>query len=137
MKNLQIKETTDSPAVNLDADSGILEIKGRSLADNIIYFYQPILTWIDDYIKNVCQVETPDTTSKPQQKTIMKMFFTYYNTGTSKSISEILNKLEQLYKNGFDVKVCWYYDEGDQSSMEDGEDFKEFISLPIEVIESK
>jgi len=125
MKNLHIKETTDSPAVNLDADSGILEIKGRSLADNIIYFYQPILTWIDDYIK------------KPQQKTIMKMFFTYYNTGTSKSISEILNKLEQLYKNGFDVKVCWYYDEGDQSSMEDGEDFKEFISLPIEVIESK
>ena len=125
MENLRIEKTSDSPAVNLDPDSGILEIKGRSIADDINHFYQPILTWIDSYSK------------KPHQKTVMKMFFSYYNTSTSKSISEILKKLDELHKKGFDVKVCWYYDEGDESSMEDGEDFKEFINLPIEVIESK
>ncbi|MBW8049066.1 MAG: DUF1987 domain-containing protein [Cytophagales bacterium] len=125
MKNLNIEKTPDSPAVNFNADSGILEIKGRSIADDIVHFYRPILSWIDNYCK------------KPHQKTVMKMFFVYYNTGTSKSISEILKKLDELHKKGFDVKVCWYYDEGDESAMEDGEDFKDYISVPIEVIESK
>jgi len=115
MENLQIEKTPESPAVNFNADSGILEIKGRSIADDIVHFYRPILSWIDNYCK------------KPHQKTVMKMFFLYYNTGTSKSISEILKKLDELHKKGFDVKVCWYYDEGDEGSMEDGEDFREIM----------
>lgn len=125
MTNLTINETHNTPAVNLDAETGILEIKGRSLADDIKYFYKPVISWIDNYIKN------------PHQKTVMKMFFLYYNSGTSKNISDILKKLEKLHKNGFDVKVQWYYDEGDEGAMEDGEDFKDFLSVPIEVIESK
>ena len=52
MTKLIIKETHETPAVSLDAESGILEIKGRSLADDIRYFYKPILSWIDNYKKH-------------------------------------------------------------------------------------
>ena len=115
MEKLQIKETYQTPAINFEPDKGIFEIKGRSVAFNIMNFFQPIL----DYIHRYSQA--------PHQKTVMKMLFTYYNTGTSICILDIFNKLDDLYKKGFDVKIQWYYDKGDDSSKEDGEDFREIM----------
>ena len=124
MEKLHIKETYQTPTINFDPDKGIFEIKGRSIDYNIMNFFQPLLDYINRYSK------------APHQKTVMKMMFTYYNTGTSICILDIFNKLDDLYKKGLDVKIQWYYDKGDDSYKEDGEDFRDYVSVPFEVIES-
>jgi len=125
MQNLQIQKTFETPLINFDPNEGVLEIKGRSISDSIVRFYKPILEWIDQYSQT------------PHKKTVMKMSFLYYNSRTSRCILDILNKLDEMYKKGYDVKVEWCYDVGDESGMEDGEDFRDYVSMPIEIIEVK
>ena len=61
MEPLKINSTSHHPEINFDADSGILEISGRSLPEQVLNLYQPILKWIEEY------------TSTPHELTIFKI----------------------------------------------------------------
>jgi hypothetical protein len=37
-------------------------------------------------------------------------------------------------KKGVNVKIYWYFDEGDEDMMEVGEDFSEMIDVPFKMI---
>ena len=49
MEALNIEKTSHHPQVGFDADSGILELTGRSLPEQVLSLYQPILKWIEEY----------------------------------------------------------------------------------------
>ncbi len=49
MEALDIKATNDTPRVILDPENDIFEISGRSLPEDVVTFYQPVLDWLDDY----------------------------------------------------------------------------------------
>ena len=49
MEILDIRGTTDTPKVLFDPDNNIFEISGRSLPEDVITFYQPVIEWLDDY----------------------------------------------------------------------------------------
>ena len=49
MEVIKIKGTDDTPTVILDKENGIFEISGRSLPEDVTTFYEPILSWLDDY----------------------------------------------------------------------------------------
>jgi len=51
MEKLQIEGTAKTPTVNFDP-SGKLELKGRSIPENSIEFYKPLMEWLDEYEKN-------------------------------------------------------------------------------------
>ncbi|MBW8049431.1 MAG: DUF1987 domain-containing protein [Cytophagales bacterium] len=123
MEKLTIQKTSKTPGINLDPDKGLLEISGYSISKFTKEFYEPVLKWIDEYSK------------KPHEETLIRLKFYYYNTGTAMYILDILRKLEALYKKGFKVKVEWQYEKEDEDSMEYGQDFRDILSLPFEVVE--
>ncbi|MBW8051760.1 MAG: DUF1987 domain-containing protein [Cytophagales bacterium] len=123
MENLQIEKTYRTPAVSLDAQKGLLEIKGMSIPGNTKEFYLPIMKWIEQY----CQ--------HPKNKTVVIMQFVLYNTATAKYIMDMLKSFEALYKKGFDIKVKWQYEQDDESCELDGKDYAEWLEVPIEVVE--
>ena len=49
METLTIAGTPKTPTVEMNVDSGVVEIKGRSIPENSIDFYRPIVEWLDKY----------------------------------------------------------------------------------------
>ena len=95
MKVLDIKATNDTPKVLFDPQNDFFEISGRSLPEDVVMFYQPVLDWLEEYIED------------PIEYTEFVFKYVYFNTATSKLIQDILFKLEQLHEKGHKVKVIW------------------------------
>jgi hypothetical protein len=123
MEPLDIKATNDTPRVLLDPENNLFEISGRSLPEDVVSFYQPILDWLDDYLLN------------PLPKTEFVFKYIYFNTATSKLVQDILIKLEHLQEAGFEVQVIWYYEQDDEDMLDLGMEFKENVNIPFEIIE--
>ena len=122
MKPLKIESTHKTPKVYLDPEEGVFEISGRSIPEDSVGFYKPVLEWLDEYGKN------------PNEKTEFKFELEYFNTSSSKNILELLKRLEEIYEKGHDVKVIWYYDEDDEDMEETGEDYQALLKVPVELI---
>lgn len=50
METLLINSSLQTPYINFDKESGVMQIKGRSIPDQPDEFWGPILTWFDSYI---------------------------------------------------------------------------------------
>ncbi|MCG8702275.1 MAG: DUF1987 domain-containing protein [Bacteroidales bacterium] len=119
---LDIRATNDTPKVLLDPENDIFEISGRSLPEDVVSFYQPVLDWINNYMQ------------EPLEYTDFVFKYTYFNTATSKLILDILFRLEEINKAGHKVMVTWFYEEDDEDMLDQGEEFKENVELPFEII---
>ena len=122
MNKIDIQGTPKTPTVEFDVESGVLTLKGRSIPENSIEFYYPLIEWIDEYAL------------QPADKTIVNIQLEYFNTSSSKCLVEIFRRLEKLQKDGKPAAIRWYYEEEDEDMQESGEDFKEIIKLPIKMI---
>jgi len=123
MESIAIEGTTKTPEVKLNPENGVIEIKGRSIPENSIEFYRPIIEWLDDYAK------------KPNKKTTVNVQLEYFNTSSSKCILDIFKKLESLKKARNEVVINWYYEEDDEDMLESGEDYESIIRVPFKMIE--
>jgi hypothetical protein len=123
MEKLIIEGTPKTPSVNFDADKGHVEIRGRSIPENSIDFYKPMMDWLDNFSKS------------PTAKTNVHIQLEYFNTSSSKCILDVFKKLESLHKGGSDVLINWYYEEDDEDMLEAGEDYQAIISVPFKMIE--
>jgi uncharacterized protein YkuJ len=122
MEPLDIKATNDTPRVLFDPDNNLFEISGRSLPEDVVTFYQPVLDWLDEY------------TRTPLKKTDFVFKYIYFNTATSKLVQDILIRLEHLQEKGLDVKVSWYYEQDDEDMLDLGIEFKENVNIPFEIV---
>jgi hypothetical protein len=123
MESISIEGTTKTPSVKLNPKTGVIEIKGRSIPENSIEFYRPIVEWLDEYAKN------------PNKKTTVNVQLEYFNTSSSKCILDIFKKLESLKKARNEVIINWYYEEDDEDMLESGEDYESIIRVPFKMIE--
>ena len=123
MESISIEGTTKTPSVILNPESGVIEIKGRSIPENSIEFYRPIIEWLDEYAKN------------PNKDTTVNVQLEYFNTSSSKCILDIFKKLESLKKARNEVVINWYYEEDDEDMLESGEDYESIIRVPFKMIE--
>lgn len=119
---LDIKATNDTPRVMFDPDNEIFEISGRSLPEDVVTFYQPVIDWLDEY------------KLLPNEKTEFVFKYIYFNTATSKLVQDILLRLEYINENGGDVRVIWYFELDDEDMHDLGEEFKEYIDIPFELV---
>jgi len=122
MEVIKIKGTDDTPSVILDKDSEIFEISGRSLPEDVTTFYEPILNWLDEYAENA------------NAKTVFSFKLVYFNTASSKLLLDILMKLEEMYENGNDILIKWYYPEDDEDMEEAGEEYADIVDVPFEQV---
>lgn len=123
MENLKLDGSAKTPAVNFDFDNGSMELKGRSIPENSVEFYQPLNEWIDGYA------------TSPKGKTVVDIKLEYFNTSSSKCILDLFKKLESLNGSETEVIVNWYFEEDDEDMEEAGEDYQAIIGLPFNMIE--
>ena len=123
MESIFIEGTLKTPTVKFDGKSGVIEIKGRSIPENSIEFYKPLVDWLEEYAK------------KPLEKTQVNVQLEYFNTSSSKCILDVFKKLEAIHKSKHDVVINWYYEEDDEDMLEAGEDYESIIKVPFKMIE--
>ncbi len=123
MNNLIIEESVKTPGILFASQTGILEIKGKSIPENSLEFYRPIFEWINAY------------TLEPFQTTELKVKLEYFNTSSSKCLLDVFRILETLNNKGKSkIKVSWYYEGDDEDMMEAGEDYSVLVKIPFELI---
>ena len=120
MEDLNLEGTAKTPTIDFKSNGELL-IKGRSIPENSIEFYKPIIDWISDY------------GNSPQSETAVNIQLEYFNTSSSKCILDVFKKLESLSDTA--VKIKWYYEEDDEDMLEAGEDYEAIIDLPFEMVE--
>jgi hypothetical protein len=122
METIKIQGTEDTPKVILDKEKEILEISGRSLPEDVASFYEPVLTWLDEYAQD------------PNSKTIFNFKLVYFNTASSKLLLDILMKLEEIHEAGHDVLIRWHFPEDDEDMEEAGEEYADIVDVPFEQV---
>ncbi len=122
MGPLRLEGTPKTPHIDLDPNTGMLEIKGRSIPENSIDFYKPLIDWIDGYSRS------------PQSKTALHVQLEYFNTSSSKCILDVFKKLEAIRAAGNEVTILWHYEEDDEDMLEAGEDYAGIINVPFKMI---
>lgn len=119
---LIIDQTDKTPSISFDLQSGVISIEGRSIIENPVEFYEPLFEKIKAY------------SQQPSLQTILNMKFDYFNTSTSKVLLDVFHQLEEINRSS-EVKIRWYYEEGDSDMQEVGEDYQSIVQLPFEMIE--
>jgi hypothetical protein len=122
METIKIQGTEDTPKVILDKEKEIMEISGRSLPEDVASFYEPVLTWLDEYAQS------------PNKKTVFNFKLVYFNTASSKLLLDILMKLEEIHEAGHDVLIRWHFPEDDEDMEEAGEEYADIVDVPFEQV---
>ena len=120
METLLIEQTDDSPRVVLDPVDKLFEISGKSLPEDVLEFYQPVLDWLNAYRK------------EPDSKTIFNIRLIYFNTASSKLIMDIFLILEEMVEEGHEALIKWHSHQSDEDMQEAGSEFEEMIAVPFE-----
>ena len=119
MDDIALIASTKTPSVKFSAD-GHLELKGRSIPENSLDFYKPLLEWVDNYSRQA----TGETTIHVQLE--------YFNTSSSKCLLDLFKRLENI---GGKVAIHWYYEQEDEDMLEAGEDYEAIVNVPFKMIE--
>ncbi|MFN5181467.1 MAG: DUF1987 domain-containing protein [Bacteroidota bacterium] len=125
MEKLFISGNAKFPTLDFDPSNGKFEIWGRSLPENTIDFYNPVLDWLDKY------------KSEAKGKTTVNVSLEYFNTSSSKLILDIFRKFKEIHDTGKSVEVNWYYEEDDPDLEDQGIIFKEIAGVPMNLVAVK
>ncbi|PHR37167.1 MAG: nuclear pore complex subunit [Fluviicola sp.] len=123
MEKLYIEGSAKTPSVSFDGESGVLEMRGRSIPENSIEFFQPLIDWVDTY------------GSTPNPATRVDMKLEYFNTSSSKCILDLFKRLEKINSNDSQVLINWYYETDDEDMEEAGEDYAAIVGLDFKILE--
>lgn len=119
MEIIKIQGTLKTPAILFDPSQGKLEIKGRSIPENSVEFYKPLLDGLHQYAATALSA------------TVADFHMEYFNTSSSKCLLDILKSLAVIQKSGKQVTVNWYYESDDRDIEESGEDYQHIVGLPF------
>lgn len=119
---LRILPTSESLEINLDKEMGRFEFYGKSLPENPNEFFEPVLNWFKEYVK------------EPNKETILIFKMEYFNTASSKRILDILSVCHEIHTKKLSVITNWYYRHNDEDMKETGESFSEIVHLPFKYL---
>jgi hypothetical protein len=124
MDNLIIKETPETPEVNFSSESGILKISGRAYSSDISMFYKGLNEWLDEYLK-----QPKDTT--------VELHLDYYNSVFHKLLFNFLKKCIIAIQGDSKLNITWYYNEGDEDSIDAAIHYSKMLEYPINNVEAE
>jgi hypothetical protein len=104
-------------------EPGRIFIMGRSIPENPGDFYRPIYKWISEYAGSHIE------------KSRIDLGFEYINTSSTKWIFNILKELSEMPDVAENVKVTWYYEQGDEDMCELGFILRSLIECPFILVE--
>jgi hypothetical protein len=120
MEDIQLASSQKTPGIRFSASEGKLELKGRSIPENSLDFYKPLIDWVDKY------------SSEAPAETNVHVQLEYFNTSSSKCLLDLFKRMEGLRGK---VTIHWYYEQDDEDMLEAGEDYEAIINVPFKMIE--
>lgn len=121
MNDLIIQAGKDTLSVNCNAQTGFIEFEGISYPQDAAEFFNPVFEWLEEFIEVIDQPIT------------MNLRINYLNTSSTKCLFDFIDRMEDYFKEGNEVKINWYYEEGDEDIKETGLEFQEDMELPFEL----
>jgi len=115
MENLNIEATKYTPKIFFDARNHVLDIRGMSYPENTSVFYDPVFSWLEEYLSQV----------ERHQEIIVNIELSYFNSSSSKVVMDFLDLFEEVASEGKNITVNWIYDEDIEEALEFGEEFGE------------
>ena len=119
MNQILIQPTDDTPKVTSEISGITLSISGRSLPEDAISFYSPVIEWLKNYIQS------------PQTESNFNFHFEYISTSSTKQIMKLFLMINEL-AGSKSVKVCWKYDKDDEDMKQTGKRLQKLTSIDFE-----
>jgi hypothetical protein len=116
MAILDLDSTDDLPCVLFDSEKGIFEISKRSLPENAMLFYEPLINYVNEYLK------------APKEETNVVFHFDYISTSSTKQIMKMIMLFDQLEQSKT-VNLNWNYDQGDVDMLQTGKRLEQLTSM--------
>lgn len=120
IKGLFIKGTSKTPEIGFKP--GSIFIGGRSIPEDAVSFYKPVVQWIENYVVN------------PEEETKVEFRIEYINSGSNRFIFNILKLLNECYKSGHKIIISWLFEEDDDTIKNLGMDFKGLLDVPFNLV---
>ena len=124
MEKLEIKGTRDTPEILFDPENNKFNIQGNSMPEDATAFFENVFSWVEKYV------------NAPLDDTIINCNLEYFNSTSAKMFYQIFIELEKIQENDKNVKISWYYEPGDRLIEEKGQEYKEVLQIPFELIEN-
>ena len=122
-KIFQAEQSSKTPLIELNPETGVFEIRGKSIPENTVIFYKPLLEWLDTY------------SIEPAPQTAVDIQLDYFNTSSAKIFADIFRKMEKLHVSGkSSITINWRYQDIDDDMLEAGEGFQSITKVPFNLI---
>ena len=116
LDSLIIEQTINTPEIIFDVENGSFKISGKSMPEDAVEFYKPIVEWVKEFAKT------------PLSKATFNVELEYFNTASSKLILGIIKTIGQ---SSSDTCINWYYMEDDEDMQDVGEHLSEILGEGI------
>ena len=118
------EELRNCPGITYYPGKNRLELCGRSIPENP----EPIYRQLDEWI-----------TLHFEKNSALNISFKldYINSGSSKCLFDILQKLTDYGRNSSRVRMKWFYEEDDEAMLELGEHYRDTSGIPLEIAKIK
>jgi hypothetical protein len=117
MGSLHIAATAKTPQIEYQSNDGLLVLSGRSIPENAVDFYRPVLEWAQSF--------------PADNKLTVQVQLEYFNTSSSKCLLDLFKRLESIES----LEIQWYFDADDEDMLEAGEDYDHIVSVPFKFVE--
>ncbi len=124
MKNYLVLQDLTTPEIAF-LTSGEFMITGTSRPEDSHAFYNPLLSWLDDFLK-----------TKPS-KINFTMEVEYLNSSSVKVLVQILRTIIEKAGKKTTLTFTWKYDHDDLDSLDQGKGFEKIIGHPIQFMVKK
>ena len=114
--------TVDKPRIDFDPQNNLFEITGNSYPEESPKFYIPLIYWITEYVKN------------PNHQTNLICKLEYFNSLSAKLLYELFFEFEKIKLSGNTISVSWFYKPDDSFILEKGEEYKNVLAIPFNLI---
>jgi hypothetical protein len=121
LKNLFVEQTDKTPLIDLNYMSGEMILSGKSIPINAPRIFEPVLDWINEYVKN------------PKQTSNLRLNLEYFNTASSIWLAKIVKALAGINKPECVLFLHIYFPIED---FDDIDDIKDDLSPIIDVVGS-
>jgi hypothetical protein len=121
IKNILIEGTAKTPQIDFNRLSGELILSGKSIPENAAKVYEPLLDWINDYIKS------------PRPTTHLRLNLEYFNSASSIWFAKLVKALSKIKEDDYVLYIHLYFDIEDFDSLE-SEELKDMVSSLVDKI---
>ncbi len=119
LKHMFVEQTEETPLVDFNNLTGELILSGRSIPINAPRIFEPILEWVNNYIKD------------PRPTTNLRLNLEYFNTASSIWLAKIVKALTNIEKQDCVLFLHVYFSLED---FDDIDDIKDDLSPVIDVV---